>query len=231
MGLILGATDGIGKCFCQYFAREGLNVILVGRRKEKLDDLAAALRAEYGISTKVVPQDLTEEGAFENLVSAVEELNIRIFNYVATYHKMGKYWEIPYEEIEKVININVNTYARLLHYFGQVFTEKSCGTIVTMSSLTTVSPSPYNAIYGAAKAFEMILIEGVAFELEKKGVEAVAVAMTPEEVVSGTMAQLGTIHSAFPGEEIQKDYYKIIGAASRDEAAKATASYYEEEYR
>ena len=79
---VLVATDGIGKCFCQYFTRHGLNVILVGRRKEKIDDLAAALLAEYQIDTKVVPQDLTEENACENLIAAVKGLDIGAFNYV-----------------------------------------------------------------------------------------------------------------------------------------------------
>lgn len=251
---VLGATDGIGKCFCQYFAQNQLNVVLVGRRKEKMDALAAELRAQYKVGTKVVQQDLTADDAFENLVASVDSVDIGIFNYVATYHQMGRYWQIPYEEIQKVININVNTYAKLLHHFGQVFTRKGRGAIVTMSSLTAVSASPYNSIYGAAKAFEMVLTEGVAYELQQKGIDvivstasstktpdwmknqpddpaAVAAAMTPEDVVSGTMAQLGTVRSAFPGAQVEKDYYSIIGAPSRDEAAKTMASYYEEEYK
>ena len=115
--LVCGATDGIGKAFAEYFAANGLSVVLVGRRAEKLQALAEELEQGYGVKAMAVPQDLTADSASENLIKATESLDIGILNYVATFHKMGRYSHAAYPDIQKIIDININTYAKLLHHF------------------------------------------------------------------------------------------------------------------
>ena len=60
-GLILGATEGVGKAFCEKIAAGGMNVVMVGRREEKLNVLAGEIRETYGVETKVVRDRLRRD--------------------------------------------------------------------------------------------------------------------------------------------------------------------------
>lgn len=133
---VLGAIDGIGKEFAVCFAKARVDCILVGRRAEKLQELAGMLEKTYGIKTNVIPADLAKDDAAENLIRQVKDLDVGILNYVATFHIMGRYFKHPYEDHKKVLNVNVNTYSKLVYYFSMVFYEKNRGAVVTMSSLT-----------------------------------------------------------------------------------------------
>ncbi len=252
--LVCGATDGIGKAFAEYFAANGLSVVLVGRRAEKLQALAEELEQGYGVKAMAVPQDLTADSASENLIKATESLDIGILNYVATFHKMGRYSHAAYPDIQKIIDININTYAKLLHHFTALFAARDRGAVVTMTSLTAVTASPYNAAYGAAKAFQLILTEGVAREFHDADVDILVItagstqtpdwfrnqpqgdidnsqAMTPQEVVEEGMGMLGKANSYIVGRINQDAYKKYTAEMTRDEAAALMGSYFEEEYR
>ena len=58
-GIILGATEGVGKAFCERLAKEGMNVVMVGRREEKLKELGEELKNTYEIDYKVVKADFS----------------------------------------------------------------------------------------------------------------------------------------------------------------------------
>ena len=74
--LITGASSGFGKATATKFAAGGWNVIITGRRKEKLDELAKALEANYGIKTLCLNFDVQDKKAvFDNLQNFAEFYN------------------------------------------------------------------------------------------------------------------------------------------------------------
>lgn len=58
-GIVLGATEGVGKAFCEKLAQGGMNVVMVGRREEKLKELGESIKQTYGVDYKVVKADFS----------------------------------------------------------------------------------------------------------------------------------------------------------------------------
>ena len=111
-GLILGATEGVGKAFCEKIAAGGMNVVMVGRREEKLNVLAGEIRETYGVETKVVRADFSQPGAAETVFAATEGLDMGFMSYVACLHSFGKIQDTPWEKHEAMINVNVVTFLK-----------------------------------------------------------------------------------------------------------------------
>ena len=97
-GIILGATEGVGKAFCERLAKEGMNVVMVGRREEKLKELGEELKNTYEIDYKVVKADFSLPDATDKIFAATENLDMGFMAYVACLHSFGKIrrvWSLP----------------------------------------------------------------------------------------------------------------------------------------
>ena len=93
-GVILGATEGVGKAFCEKIAAGGMNVVMVGRREEKLKELGQELHKTYGVDYKVVKADFSQENAADIVFEATEGLDMGFMSYVACLHSFGKIHDI-----------------------------------------------------------------------------------------------------------------------------------------
>ena len=78
VALVTGASDGIGAEFVQILAGRGYDLILVARRKEKLDQLAVKLSDEFGVNCTVMAADLSEPKAAQNLFQRVEDSGLQV---------------------------------------------------------------------------------------------------------------------------------------------------------
>lgn len=170
-GLILGATEGVGKAFCEKIAAGGMNVVMVGRREEKLNVLAGEIRETYGVETKVVRADFSQPGAAETVFAATEGLDMGFMSYVACLHSFGKIQDTPWEKHEAMINVNVVTFLKCFHHYMRIFAAQDRGAVINVSSMTGISSSPWNGQYGAGKAFILKMTEAVACECEGTGVD------------------------------------------------------------
>lgn len=89
-GIILGATEGVGKAFCERLAKEGMNVVMVGRREEKLKELGEELKNTYEIDYKVVKADFSLPDATDKIFAATENLDMGFMAYVPAYTLLAK---------------------------------------------------------------------------------------------------------------------------------------------
>lgn len=126
-GLILGATEGVGKAFCEKIAAGGMNVVMVGRREEKLNVLAGEIRETYGVETKVVRADFSQPGAAETVFAATGGLDMGFMSYVACLHSFGKIQDTPWEKHEAMINVNVVTFLKCFHHYMRIFAAQDRG--------------------------------------------------------------------------------------------------------
>lgn len=237
--IVLGATEGIGKANAFELARRGMDVILVGRRKEALENLAKEINEETGREIRVLPQDLSEYDAADKLIEATKDLDMGLINYVACLHSMGQYNKVDYSKYEQMYRVNIRTFSKLLHHFIGLFKERNRGAFVTIGSLSGWTSLPFCAEYAAQKSYMMALTEGVAYECKKTNVDVLLMvagstitptwlknkpadkdavaAMYPEDVAKEGLDQLGIKMSYLVGERNRINQKKRVSIKERDE--------------
>jgi len=171
--MVAGASEGLGAAFAEALAKRGLNLILIARRIDKLEELAQQLRTTYSIEVEVYPLDLADFMAVKNLVSRLQQA-IGLLVYNAAYAPIGYFENIPEEDLVKIVDINIKTPLLLTKLLSAKMIEKGKGGIVLMSSLAGTQGSPKIATYAASKAFNAILAEGLWLELKKQGIHVLA---------------------------------------------------------
>jgi short-subunit dehydrogenase len=172
--VVAGASEGIGASFSQKLAARGMNVVLVARRAAPLEELAVEIREKHRVEVKVQPLDLGSADAVAGLRTATEDLDIGLVVYNAAYSPIGAFLDIDVEEHLKAVDINVHGPLRLSHYFGRRFVERGKGGIILMSSMSGLQGTAMVANYAATKAYDMVLAEGLWYELQRHGVDVLA---------------------------------------------------------
>jgi uncharacterized protein len=153
--LVTGASAGIGREFCLQLAAAGMNLVMVARQKNLMDELAEELVARHGTHTLVVPIDLSRPNAAAEVKSAVarEGLCMRIIINNAAFGRWGRFEAAQPEECEEIIRLNTAALVSLCHHFLPDLTRFSNSAIINVSSPAGWQPMPYFAVYAATKAF------------------------------------------------------------------------------
>jgi short-subunit dehydrogenase len=170
LALITGASSGIGAEFARQLARRGYALVLVARRLEVLEELAADLAARYGVETEALAADLTTgEG-----VAAVEERlaagDVDTLVNSAGFATLGEFHGRSPEREMAEIDLNIKALVSLTHAALGPMVERGNGTIINLASLGAFQPCPYMATYVATKAFVLHFSESVHEEVRGYGV-------------------------------------------------------------
>jgi uncharacterized protein len=169
--LITGASSGIGEQFARQMAGRGTNLILVARRKERLDALAGSLP----VDTQVITCDLATEAA--ELPGRVEELGLHVDILVnnAGFGLRGRVADLDLERQAEMVRVNCEAVVVLTRAFLPAMIERRSGGVITVASTAGMQPLPYEATYGASKAFALNFTEALWAELRGTGVKALAI--------------------------------------------------------
>jgi hypothetical protein len=168
--LVTGASAGIGEAFARALAAEGYDLVLVARRRDRLEALAKELGERERISAGVEALDLAEEPELARLAEAVaaEPPDLLVNN--AGFGTQGRFAELdPERELEE-IRLNVLALVRLTRAALPGMLERGRGAIVNVSSLAGETPGPFSATYSATKAYVTRFSEALAEELRGTGV-------------------------------------------------------------
>jgi short-subunit dehydrogenase len=179
--LVTGASSGIGECIAQELARRGHNVILVARRKLKLQELAAALSSEHGIRAEAIACDLSKAAPRGRLPGRIDELGLDVEVLVnnAGFGTNGPFASAdPERELEQV-RVLVEAVVALTSAFVPAMTERRRGAILNVASTAGMQPLPYSAGYSAAKAYVLSFSEALHHELKGDGITVTALAPGP----------------------------------------------------
>jgi uncharacterized protein len=171
LALVTGASAGIGAAFAERLARDAYDLVLVARRRERLDALAEKLARAHGRRVDVLVADLTaREGlrAVEARIAAEPALELLVNN--AGFGTTGAFADLDRDGEEEEVRLNVLALARLTHAAIHAMQARGHGTVINVSSLAGFQPAPFNATYAATKAFVNCFTQGVAEELRGTGV-------------------------------------------------------------
>lgn len=164
--LVTGASAGIGKCYAQELARRGANLVLVARNEAALQELAAALRAQHGVETRVVACDLSVLDTSQNLFREVEAAGVPVDILInnAGFGIYGRLEETELRRSQELLLVNVVALASLTQLFLQPMVKRNGGIIINLASTAAFQPVPYMANYAASKAFVRSFTEAIAAE-------------------------------------------------------------------
>lgn len=175
LAVVTGATSGIGRSFAGELARRGHDLLLTGRRREKLDAVAAELRRTCGVAVDLRIIELTNREAmlaFVGEVSAHESVAVLVNN--AGYGRSSAFHADDVEAEAGMVTVHVETALRLTHAVIPGMQRRGAGWIINVSSLAAHLPLPRGAVYASTKAWMIRFSESVALELSGTGVRCQA---------------------------------------------------------
>ena len=215
LALIAGASEGIGAAFATHLAAAGMDLVLVARRMEPLDALAATLRQTYSVQVDCISCDLADPQAPLLLQKELggREINMLVYNAALSY--IGRFEDNSIAHHNQITQANMITPMNLVQICGQPMLRNGKGAIILMASLAGLQGSGFLTAYAATKAFDRILAESLWYEWRDRGVDVIACCagatstpgyihtnpektslfaprvQSPEEVVTECMKQLG----------------------------------------
>jgi short-subunit dehydrogenase len=166
--LVTGASSGIGAAIARTLAQRGADLILVARRADALERLAAELRQSTGVTIAVRPADLADEPARIALAPDIARAEILVNN--AGLGVYGSFADAAWDRLHQMLEVNVVALTHLTHLALPSMRERRWGRIMQVSSTAAFQPVPHYAAYAATKAH--ILSFGIALnhELRRTGV-------------------------------------------------------------
>ncbi|ATN37193.1 SDR family oxidoreductase (plasmid) [Rhizobium sp. ACO-34A] len=174
--LITGASTGIGAVYAERFARRGHDLVLVARNVEKLEQHAARLRTETGVSVDLLPADLTDESQLAAVEARLRnDASIGILVNNAGGNVGGTFLTQSAEDLTRLVMLNATSVLRLSHAVAPRFAERGEGAIINVSSVLALAPEWGSPVYSATKAFVLTLSQALQTDLGPKGVYVQAV--------------------------------------------------------
>ncbi len=170
--LVTGASSGLGTDFARQLAMLGCHLILVARRKDRLDTLAQTLMGQHSVEVTVIAMDLGEPDAAQQLYDAVQAagktVDVLINN--AGFGLHGEFVTIDWAQEKSMLALDIVTVVHLTKLFVTDMLTRNFGYILQIASSAAYQPIPTYATYGAAKSFVLHFGEALHYELRKTNV-------------------------------------------------------------
>ncbi len=222
--LVTGGANGIGVEYCRQLAAIGLDLVVLDRDAAGLDALAVELRADApGVDVVTAVVDLTQPASTlleaVRAVTADREIGLLVAN--AGWSPVGPFLDCGLDGLLAAVDLNCRAPVVLAHEYGRAMRDRGRGGIIVMSSIAAEAGTAQVALYSATKAFDLVLAEGLWYELRDHGVDVIAIrpgstrtpgwqssqpedaefdgVMEPADVARDALALLGTTPSSAAG--------------------------------
>jgi short-subunit dehydrogenase len=187
IALVTGASAGLGVEFARQLSARGYRLVLVARRKDRLDELVS----EIG-DARAVAIDLSKSTAVSNLMADLsdngEDVDLLVNN--AGFGLIGNFAELDSRRERQMIDLNVGTLSDLCRAVAPAMIERATGGIINVASTAAFQPGPKMAVYFATKAFVLSLTEALHEELRPRGVKVSCLCPGPTRTEFGEVAGL-----------------------------------------
>ncbi|MGQ4514275.1 SDR family NAD(P)-dependent oxidoreductase [Streptomyces sp. DW26H14] len=174
VALITGASSGIGRSFARLLAARGLDVVLVARRRERLEELADTIRGAHRVEATVLPVDLAEPTAGREIVDAVAHLDVGLLVSNAGFGVKGEFGQEDPGVLASMLAVNCQAPTQLAHGLAPLLKRRGRGGVILTSSVEGLIGCPYSAVYSATKSYVNALGEALWAELGPAGVDVLA---------------------------------------------------------
>lgn len=191
--LITGATSGIGAAFAKAFAAQKYDLIITGRRKEKIQAVAEELKAKYSVDVEVIIAELANAKDLEALAAKIKTIkNLEILVNNAGFASRGYFYEVDFTSHETMLKVHTLATIKLTHAVLPTMVKNKRGAIINVSSIAAFYPYPQNAMYAATKAFLNRFTEAIKVELKGTGVRVQA--LCPGQTITDFHVRMGEGH-------------------------------------
>ena len=168
--LVTGASSGIGEEFARQLAKKGYDLVLVARRRDRLEKLAAEFSQAQGTIAEVVEADLATTEGVISVEKRLEQGDIDLVVNNAGFATRGEFPALPIHRELEELDVNIKALVRLTHAALRPMVQRKRGNVVNVGSTGSFQPVPYMSTYAATKAFVLHFSEGVHEEVKKQGV-------------------------------------------------------------
>lgn len=170
--LVTGGSAGIGAAFAWILAERGINLVLVARNRERLEQKAAAIQAQHP-TVEIITHalDLSLPDSVATLIHATAHLEIGLVVANAAMETSGGFLDSSFADEQRLIQLNITTPAHLAHHYAQSMRDRRQGGILFVASIAAYGPLPYLANYAASKAYLLSLGEALYYEFKPYGVD------------------------------------------------------------
>ncbi|SON63275.1 putative oxidoreductase [Mycobacterium simulans] len=177
--VITGASSGIGVELARGLSGRGFPLMLVARRRERLDELADQLREEHNVEVEVLPLDLADTQSRAQLADRLRSDPIGGLCNSAGFGTSGRFYELAPEREREQVTLNALALMELTRAALPGMVERGAGAVLNIASIAGFQPIPYMAVYSASKAFVLTFSEAVHEELHGTGVSVTALCPGP----------------------------------------------------
>jgi short-subunit dehydrogenase len=169
--VVTGASTGLGAAFATALAREGYDLVIVARSRDRLEALAEHLHQRYASTVEVCVADLTHPAELSMVEKRVaEDAGLTLLVNNAGFGTTGRFATLDPGREEEEIRLNIVALSRLTRAALPAMIARRHGGIINVSSIAAFLPGPYDATYGATKAFVNSFTEALHEELRGTGV-------------------------------------------------------------
>jgi short-subunit dehydrogenase len=170
--LVTGASSGIGYELARLFAKDGKNVVVVARSRDKLEELKKDLEKAHGTKVKVLAKDLSDPQSPQEIFAELgkEGIDVDVLVNNAGFAEYGKFADTDWQKEAEMLQVNIVSLTALTKLFLKKMVERRSGKILNVSSGLGLSPAPLFSVYGATKAYVANFSGTLADELRHSGV-------------------------------------------------------------
>ena len=174
--LITGASAGIGLELAKQLAAGGAHLVLTARRTDRLQQLASELAGKHQVRAEIFAADLSRPEAPTEIheFTSNKQIEVELLVNNAGFGAYGYIHEIPAERMLEMIQVNCSALVHLTRLYIAGMVQRHHGDILILASTAAFQAVPFNSVYAATKAFDLLFAEGIAEEMRPFGVRVCA---------------------------------------------------------
>jgi uncharacterized protein len=169
--VIAGGSEGVGAAFAHKLAAAGINLVLLARKPEPLEQVAKDVRGKFKVSVRTLALDLSANDMLSHIRAVTDDVEVGMVIYNAGAESVIRnFHDRDLANAERMIALNVTGPTRLAHHFGDAMRKRRRGGIIIVGATAGYAGAPRMAMYAAVKSFECILAEGLWYEMSASNV-------------------------------------------------------------
>ena len=170
--LVTGASSGMGYEYAKLFAKDGKDIVVLARSRDKLEGLKRDLEKAHGTKVMVLVKDLADPKAPQEVFSELEKagINIDVLVNNAGFAVYGKFSDSDWQKEAEMLQVNTIALTQMTKLFLKKMMQNKSGRIMNISSIGGWGPMPWWSVYAATKAYVLSFTEAIAREVKGSGV-------------------------------------------------------------